>query len=152
MQLIALAKNDEQYFKRIEELKNMQLELAQYREIAKTVKEADMYLAQARQRAEEVVEKAEQEANDLRRAAIAYVEEHKHNNEQAKNLRAELKAKKADMELAQKEAEKVKAQMEQSIKEHRELTAARNFELSETQKVRKEIQDKFEQIKRIINH
>lgn len=152
MQLIALAKNDEQYFKRIEDLKQMQLELGQVKEIAKTLGEADLYLANARQRAEAEREKVEKECNELRESAIAYVEEQKKLLEEAKALKATIKADKAALQQATKEA---KEAVENSLaidKERREMTALRNAEVAETQKLRKTLQDSFNQIKQIINY
>ena len=66
MQLIALAKNDEKYFQRIEELKQKQLEVAQVLEIAKTLGEADKHLALARQKASDILDEAAIEAKKLK--------------------------------------------------------------------------------------
>ena len=151
MQLVALAKNDEQYFKRIEGLKQMQMELAQYKEIADTVKEADMHLARARQRAQEVVEQAEQEGNALRKSAIEYVEEQKRLIEQHKQLKADLKEKKQAMDVAIAEARAATVSSEKIDKERREMTELRNKEIAETLRIRKHYEEKFTEIKRIIN-
>ena len=48
MQLIALAKNDEQYFKRIEDLKQRQLELVHVMEIVRVFNEVDMHMAKVK--------------------------------------------------------------------------------------------------------
>jgi len=91
MQLIALAKNDEQYFKRIEDLKQRQLELAHVMEIAKTLNEADMHMAKAKQEAEIIIKEAEQEAVEIKNTATSIIAENKGVLEKNKAKALELK-------------------------------------------------------------
>lgn len=149
MQLIALAKNDEQYFKRIEELKKKQLEVAHVLEIAQTLQEADQHLAKARQDTTELLSNAEKEAVEIKSKASEFVAEAKAVAEKNKTLQKELKEKQAD--LAKKEADLVLLEKEkfEVIKEHRQLTADRQVEQQAAQKVKLEFETKLKKIKEI---
>lgn len=151
MQLIALAKNDEQYFKRIEQLKQMQLELAQVKEIAKTLGEADMHLANARQQAQEALSKAEEEAKEVKAKASLYLEEQINLTASMKVLKDELKQEKENLKKQVQVSKQVELDALASIKEHRELTALRNKEVEDAQKLRQSLESKYSQIKSIFN-
>lgn len=151
MQLIALAKNDEQYFKRIEALKQQMLELAQVKEIAKTLAEADMHLASARQKADILLEEAKKEAEQIKESAVAIVSDSKATLQKAKDKKAELDRKETEyteklVSLKQKETE-----LDKAISEHRTLTALRTEEQEKAQKVKNEFETKLRKLKEIAN-
>jgi len=151
MQLIALAKNDEKYFKRIEELKEKQMELAQVMEIAKTLGEADKHLAMARQQAEAILEAAKKEAEELKVTAKAYIEEQKALSLKIKGVKDELNVK---VESALKKAADLKAkedELDKAIKEHHTLTAARTVEYEASLKVKQSFENKLKQMREIAN-
>ncbi len=151
MQLIALAKNDEKYFKRIEELKEKQMELAQVMEIAKTLGEADKHLAMARQQAEALVEAAKKEAAELKATANAYIEEQKALSLKIKGVKEELNAK---VEAANKKVADLKAKedaLDKAIKEHRELSVARSAEYEAALKTKTLFETKLKQMREIAN-
>ena len=149
MQLIALAKNDEEYFKRIEALKQQMLELAQVKEIAKTLGEADMHLAKSRQDASDIIETAKKEAEDIKAQAQTYVDEQKQAAEKAKAKKQA--AEKKDDELKELIAGTTAKQegLEKAILEHRKLTQERSEELEKAGKVRKEFEEKLKLIREI---
>jgi hypothetical protein len=149
MQLIALAKNDEQYFKRIDDLKQKQLELAHVMEIAKTLGEADMHLAKARQSAAEIVKDAEKSALEIKSSAETFVSEAKQNLEKTKEKQKVLKEKEASLDEKEKSLKVLEKTMEESIAEHRKLTALRTVEMEEAQKVRALFESKLKQIREI---
>jgi hypothetical protein len=151
MQLIALAKNDEQYFKRIEELKAKQQELAYVMEIAKTLKDADMYLAGSRQKASELEETAKEEAEAIKAKAVSLVSENKSTLEKNKVLQATLKEKQATLDAKEKELVTLKETMDESIATHRKLTAERSVEQEEARKVKLEFETKLRKLKEIAN-
>ena len=151
MQLIALAKNDERYFKRIEELKEKQMELAQVMEIAKTLGEADKHLAMARQQAEAIIEAAKKEAEELKNKANAYIEEQKALSLKIKGVKDELTVK---VESAVKKAADLKEKedyLDKAIKEHRELSVARSAEYEAALKVKQTFETKLKQMKELAN-
>lgn len=150
-QLVALAKNDEQYFKRIEALKDKQLELAHVLEIAKTLGEADMHLAQARQEAAEIIEKANKEAEEIKGKAESIVADTKATLEKNKAKAVALKEKEVNLEaqgIANKQLEK---ELEKAIKDHRDLTAARSEEQEAARKVKLEFTEKLRKLKEVAN-
>lgn len=151
MQLIALAKNDEQYFKRIEELKQKQLEVAHVLEIAKTLQDADQHLAKARQDASEIVATAEKEALTIKGAADAVVNETKVTLEKAKAKLLALKEKETRLDEKEKELKLLEKEKQDSIDEHRKLTAARSVEFETSQKIRKEFEDKLKKMRELAN-
>ena len=141
----------EKYFQRIEELKQKQLEVAQVLEIAKTLGEADKHLALARQKASDILDEAAIEAKKLKEKVdnlIAKNEDLIKKNEQ-KVLANTTKQKELDEAIEvckQKELE-----LAESIKEHRALSAARSEELDLARKTKKQIEDKFAQVRKLIN-
>ena len=151
MQLIALAKNDEAYFKRIEELKVKQMELAQVMEIAKTLGEADKHLAMARQKATEIEDAATKNGELIRKEAEVFTAEQKELLFKAKAKKADLD--KREVELNKREAElKIKNdELDKAIKEHRELTAMRSEEYDKAQKIKHEFESKLKQMREIAN-
>ena len=149
MQLIALAKNDEAYFKRIDALKQQMLELAQVKEVAKTLGEADMHFANARQKAEELIEEAKTEAQGIRDQAQQYITEQKSTLEKTRQKKALVDSKEQDLVLKEQALKVLEQKMEDSIKEHRNLTAARNEEMEIARKVKHEFETKLKQIKEI---
>jgi len=149
MQLIALAKNDEQYFKRIEDLKQRQLELAHVMEIAKTLNEADMHMAKAKQEAEIIIKEAEQEAVEIKNTATSIIAENKGVLEKNKAKALELR-KNDDILIAKiAESDKLKKELEVTIQEHRKLTADRTVEQEEARKVKLEFTEKLKKIREI---
>ena len=149
MQLIALAKNDEQYFKRIEDLKKKQLEVAHVLEIAQTLQEADQHLAKARQDAAELISAAEKEGEEIKSKAADFVAEakavadkNKVKAEQLKELETRLLASERDLKTLEKT-------MQDSIDEHRKLTAARSVEQEAAQKVRVEFETKLKKLREV---
>lgn len=151
MQLIALAKNDEQYFKRIEELKNKQLEVAHVLEIAKTLQDADQHLAKARQDASKIIAEAEKETLTIKGAADAVVSETKNTLEKAKAKLLALKEKETRLDEKEKELKLLEKEKQDSIDAHRKLTADRTIEFEAAQKVRKEFEDKLKKLREIAN-
>lgn len=149
MQLIALAKNDEAYFKRIDDLKKQMLELAQVKEIAKTLAEADMHLASARQKADILLDDARKEAEEIKQKAVMYVDEQKQAAEKAKNKKAIVEKKEIELNDLMQQLKQKESEMETSIAEHRRLTAERNEESQKAQKVKKEFEDKLKAIREI---
>lgn len=151
MQLIALAKNDERYFQRIEELKQMQLELAHVKEIAKTLTEAEMHLAKARQNAEELIEDAKAEAASLKEKVLkkekqvkefeaSVIEREKALKDQAKDI----VVKEAELQKAIKEAKDAQAKAEQNYRDSDNIAAG-------ARKLQKQIESKFARIREIMN-
>lgn len=151
MQLIALAKNDERYFKRIEELKEKQMELAQVMEIAKTLGEADKHLAMARQQADSLLESAKQEAEEIKSKATAYIEEQKQSVLKIKTLESELDKKNEILDLKVFTLQSKEQELEKAIKEHRELTVARSAEYDASLKTRQTFENKLKLMKEIAN-
>lgn len=151
MQLIALAKNDEVYFKRIEELKAKQLELAQVTEIAKTLGEADKHLALARQKAESILEDATKEAEKIVKEAESLVADNKVLIEKSKKRKADLDVREESLTKARENVTIREQELEKAIKEHRSLTALRSEEHEKALKVRKEFEDKLRMMREIAN-
>lgn len=149
MQLIALAKNDEQYFKRIEELKQKQLELAHVLEIADTLKEADMHLANARQQATELVEVAKVEALEIKAKATQIVDENKVQLEKNKAKLQVLQEKERSLLARETGLKTLETEMNDSILKHRELTAARSLEQEEARKIRTEFETKMKKLREV---
>lgn len=149
MQLIALAKNDEQYFKRIEELKKKQLEVAHVLEIAETLKEADMHLANARQQATEILSEAAKEAEVIKETANTIVAESKILLEKNKSKAQSLKEQEARLKLVEQDLKKTEDEMKASIEDHRKLTADRTIEQQAAQKVRIEFETKLKKLREI---
>jgi len=149
MQLIALAKNDEQYFKRIEDLKKQMLELAQVKEIAKTLGEADMHLANARQKADILLNEARLEAVQIKESATQYITDQKSTLDKTRQKKAFVDQKEQEVLEKLKTLEVKEEEMNKSIKEHRELTALRNEELEKSQKVKAEFELKLKKLKEI---
>lgn len=149
MQLIALAKNDEAYFKRIEELKQKQLELAHVMEIAKTLGEADMHMAKAKQEATFILEEATKEAEEIKSTATGIVSENKGILEKNKVLEQSLKKKEKDLATKERDIEETKKELEVTIQEHRKLTADRTVEQEEARKVKLEFTEKLKKIREI---
>jgi chemotaxis regulatin CheY-phosphate phosphatase CheZ len=121
MQLIALAKNDEQYFKRIEELKKKQLEVAHVLEIAQTLQEADQHLAKARQDATEIVSAAEKEASEIKMKASEYVAEAKAVADKNKAVQKELKEKLETLKEKERALEILEKEKQTTIEEHKKF-------------------------------
>ena len=151
MQLITLAKNDERYFQRIEELKAKQLELAQVTEIAKTLGEADKHLAMARQNAEAIINKAKEEAEDLK-LKVTDLEV---------QLKAQLtKLEKREQIVSEQEGKLVESQnaleklrkdvQEEKDKAHQHYLAADDT-ATRARKLQKNIESKFARIRAIMN-
>ena len=151
MQLISLAKNDEMYFKRIEDLKQQMLELAQVKEIAKTLDEADKHMAMARQRAAEIIADAEAEAKVIKSNADLVVTEAKATLAKAKEKKAANDKTELDLAELIKQTQSKQAEMEESIKEHRTLTALRSEEMDKANKARTTFESKMKQVREIIN-
>jgi hypothetical protein len=151
MQLIALAKNDEAYFKRIDALKQQMLELAQVKEIAKTLGEADMHLASARQQADILLEEALKTAEEMKGEATYYIQEQKLLLEKTKLKKQVVDNKETELQKSIEETKVKQEELEKSIVEHRRLSAERNEESEKAQKVRKEFEDKLRAIKEIAN-
>ena len=151
MQLIALAKNDEVYFKRIEDLKQQMLELAQVKEIAKTLGEADLHLAGARQKAEEIIDKANKDALEIKDTAQAYVTEQKDLLAKTKAKKTAIDKKEEDLDALIKANKDKHSEMETAIAEHRKLTADRTEETEKAKKIRIEFENKMRQLKEIAN-
>ena len=149
MQLIALAKNDEAYFKRIDALKQQMLELAQVKEIAKTLGEADMHLASARQQADILLEEAKKTAEEMKGEATYYIQEQKLLLEKTKLKKQVVDNKETELQKSIEETKVKQEELEKSIVEHRRLSAERNEESEKAQKVRKEFEDKLRAIKEI---
>lgn len=149
MQLIALAKNDEQYFKRIEELKKKQLEVAHVLEIAETLKDADMHLAKARQEATEILEVAHKEAEEIKGTATVFVQETKATLEKNKVKALQLKELETRLVANEKDLKTLEKTMQDSIEEHRKLTAARSVEQEAAQKVRLEFETKLKKLREV---
>ena len=149
MQLIALAKNDEQYFKRIEELKKKQLEVAHVLEIAETLKDADMHLAKARQEATEILELARKEAEEIKGTATVFVQETKATLEKNKVKALQLKEQETRLASNEKDLKTLEKTMQDSIEEHRKLTAARSVEQEAAQKVRLEFETKLKKLREV---
>lgn len=149
MQLIALAKNDEQYFKRIEELKKKQLEVAHVLEIAETLKDADMHLAKARQEATEILEIARKEAEEIKGTATVFVQETKATLEKNKVKALQLKELETRLATNEKDLKTLEKTMQDSIEEHRRLTAARSVEQEAAQKVRLEFETKLKKLREV---
>jgi hypothetical protein len=149
MQLIALAKNDEAYFKRIEELKEKQLELAHVMEIAKTLGEADKHLAMARQKSETALEEGRKEAE-----VVVEQAKNKLNEVVEREKKLEEKIvyfKEKELLLEQKEATLTSKnkELERAIEDHRKLTALRTEEQEKAQKVKNEFESKLKQMREI---
>lgn len=151
MQLIALAKNDEAYFKRIEELKTRQMDLAQVMEIAKTLGEADKHLAAARQKAAEIENEAVKDAEVIRKEAETYTTEQKDILAKAKSKKADLDKREADLNKREADLKTKNEELDKSIKEHRELTALRSEEYDKAQKIKHEFETKLKQMREIAN-
>lgn len=151
MQLIALAKNDEAYFKRIEELKQKQLEVAHVLEIAKTLEQADMHKAMARQEAAEIVVEAEKEAEKIKESASSIVAESKATLDKAKAKIAALKDKEELLNKKEKELLALEQKMNDSITEHKKLTADRSIEQEAAKKVRLEFEGKLKKFRELAN-
>ena len=149
MQLIALAKNDEQYFKRIEELKKKQLEVAHVLEIAETLKDADMHLAKARQEATEILEVARKEAEEIKGTATVHVQETKATLEKNKVKALQLKELETRLAANERDLKTLEKTMQDSIEEHRKLTAARSVEQEAAQKVRLEFETKLKKLREV---
>lgn len=149
MQLIALAKNDEQYFKRIEELKKKQLEVAHVLEIAETLKDADMHLAKARQEATEILDTARKEAEEIKSKASEFVAEAKAVAEKSKTLQKELKERAAEIEAKKKELEVLEKEKQVSIDEHHKLSVDRGAEQDAARKVKNEFETKLKKMREI---
>ena len=149
MQLIALAKNDEQYFKRIEDLKQKQLELAHVLEIAETLKEADMHLANARQQATEIIVEATKEAELIKETSNSIVVESKALLEKNKAKAVSLKEQETNLRKAEQDLKKLETELTDSITEHRKLTADRTIEQQAAQKVRVEFETKLKKLREI---
>lgn len=149
MQLIALAKNDEQYFKRIEELKKKQLEVAHVLEIAETLKDADMHLAKARQEATEILDTARKEAEEIKGTATVFVQETKATLEKNKVKALQLKELETRLAANEKDLKTLEKNMQDSIEEHRKLTAARSIEQEAAQKVRLEFETKLKKLREV---
>ncbi len=149
MQLIALAKNDEQYFKRIEDLKQKQLELAHVLEIAETLKEADMHLANARQQATEILSEATKEAEAIKETAQTFVTESKLLLDKNKSKAQGLKEQEANLRKAEQDLKKIEDEMKESIADHRKLTAERSLEQQAAQKIRIEFETKLKKLREI---
>ena len=151
MQLIALAKNDEKYFKRIEELKEKQMELAQVMEIAKTLGEADKHLAMARQQAESLLEAAKKEVDEIKSKAVAYVEEQRQLAVKIKTVKSELDKKDEALNLRASKLQAKEEELEKAIKEHRELSVARSAEYEAALKTKTLFENKLKQMREIAN-
>lgn len=151
MQLISLVKNDEVYFKRIEELKAKQLEVAHATEIAKTLKQAEMYLANARQQGEEILEAAKKEVEDIRAAALVVLAENKVKLEKNKAKEIALKEKEEEQNKVKEELVALEKTLTASIEQHRQLTAERSIEQEAAKKVRAEFETKLKKLKEVAN-
>lgn len=151
MQLMALVKNDPAYFARLEELKNKQLELAHVMEIASTVKEADMYLANARQQAVEIRKEAQKKAEEIKASADALVVEQKNLVAKTKERKATLDKREVDLAIHAKAVQEKEVELEKAIAEHRQLTQARTEEMEKAQKVRLDFETKLRKLKEIAN-
>ena len=151
MQLIALAKNDEQYFKRIEVLKEKQLELAHVMEIAKTLNEADMHLAKARQDATELIKEAKQEAEEIKKKATDIVVENKALLENNKSRSITLTEKEAALSKEREGLKVLEKKLDVSIAEHRKLTAERTLEKEAGQALKREFETKLRLLREIAN-
>lgn len=149
MQLIALAKNDEQYFKRIEDLKQKQLELAHVMEIAATLKEADMHLAKARQQASEIEEEARKKAIEIESSALAVISDNKSLLDKNKLKQKALTDKEEQLNKRESELSALKKELDVSIEEHRKLTAARSEEMEKAKVVRVEFETKLKKLREL---
>ena len=149
MQLIALAKNDEQYFKRIEELKQKQLEVAHVLEIADTLKEADMHLAKARQEATQILEEAKAEAVQIKATADVSVAETKALLEKNKIKAQALKDRESNLQREEEQLKMLEKTMKDSIETHRKLTAERSVEQEAAKKVKLEFETKLKKLKEV---
>lgn len=149
MQLIALAKNDEQYFKRIEALKQEQLKLAQVLEIAKTIEEANMHMAKARQDAAQVIEEAQNEASEIKKSAVVFLEENRGIVSKNKDLQKEIKEKLEELKKKQTQLEATEKEMIKSIEEHKQLSVARTEEQDIARKVKNEFEMKLKKMREI---
>jgi len=118
-------------------------------EIAKTLKDADMYLAGARQKAAEIEETAKLAADEIKAAATTLVSDNKSTLEKNKAIQATLKEKKATLETKQVELDKLKLTMDEAIAEHRKLTADRSIEQEAARKVKLEFETKLRKMKEI---
>lgn len=151
MQLIQLAKNDEKYFKRIEELKEKQLEVAQVLEIAKTLGEADKHMALAKQQAAQIIKEAEEEAISIKEAAKAHVDAAKAAADKATKIKDKFAQKELELSAEIQKNKDTTESLEKKIKEHREYTELRTVEYNEYIKLKKEFDFKLKQMREIAN-
>lgn len=149
LQLMSLVKNDERYFKRIEELKEKQLELSHVLEIAGTVKEADMYLANARQQAAEIRVAAEEEAKEIKERAAVILRDNRAASEKVKAKKEALDAKEQELVHDRQKLKQLEVDLEKSIEEHRKLTAERTAEAEAAVKVRHEFETKLKKMREL---
>jgi len=149
MQLIALAKNDEQYFKRIDALKQEQLKLAHVLEIAKTLEEANMHMAKSRQDAAQILEDAQEEAKTIKASATTFLDESRQVVVKNKELQKEIKEKLEELRKKMEVTAATEKKMLESIEEHKILTAARSEEQDIARKLKNEFETKLKKMREI---
>ena len=108
-----------------------------------------MHLANARQRASEIIKKAEEDAVVIKETAIAFTVEQKALVEKAKIKTASLKEKEDLLNKQEKSLDTLKQTLEESIAEHRKLTADRSEEQEAAKKVRIEFEGKLKKLREL---
>lgn len=149
MQLIALAKNDEQYFKRIDALKQEQLKLAHVLEIAKTLEEANMHMAKSRQDAAQILEDAQEEAKAIKASAATFLDESRQVVVKNKELQKEIKEKLEELRKKMEATASTEKKMLDSIEEHHKLSVARAEEQDIARKLKNEFETKLKKMREI---
>ncbi len=149
MQLIALAKNDEQYFKRIDALKQEQLKLAHVLEIAKTLEEANMHMAKSRQDAAQILEDAQEEAKVIKASASTFLDESRQVVVKNKELQKEIKEKLEELRKKMEATASTEKKMLDSIEEHHKLSVARSEEQDIARKLKNEFETKLKKMREI---
>lgn len=149
MQLIALAKNDEQYFKRIDALKQEQLKLAHVLEIAKTLEEANMHMAKSRQDAAQILEDAQEEAKTIKASASTFLDESRQVVVKNKELQKEIKEKLEELRKKIEATASTEKKMLDSIEEHHKLSVARAEEQDIARKLKNEFETKLKKMREI---
>lgn len=149
-ELLAFVKSEEQYIKRIEELKHQEMKLAHVRSIATTIEQADMIMADAKEKAKNIVDSAINEANEITAKAEKLKQELLTEIAETKTKQKELKEATKKLEEEKNQFELNNQELEKSIADHRTYSSKLQTEITHYQDLKKSLDQKFLALKHLM--
>lgn len=151
VELLQFVKNDTQYFKRIEDLRQQEMQLNHVKDIANTLQQAELYISDAKIKAAEVIAKAEQEAKEIKAEANKYKVDVDKAGLDVKELKKQIKEKEKEVQAQLVLLKEQEVALAGEIKRAQANTQAGLVEYERYKNLKHTLEDKFVQFKQIMN-